>query len=237
MKCYIWSRLYDQRNLVGLAGILTERASCSEVLVLRRKNQQLKEALVESVAEVRVAKDLLTLQERPHERFPVREAEDRVVGPSSAVACGAGGGRGGHQQGDLQPREQAPERGQRRHPEGSALGAAPRLKPPCSGGREAKLACALGCLELSARELAVQFSDEFSGGGAPESSLHRLLKENDLLKSPEHIACVAKKQFRNETPQPNDLRQADLTAIFRDHSGERQYHPPGRDFHIHFGDR
>jgi len=169
--------------------------------------------------------------------FPSETVEDRPVDPSIAVACGEGGGRGEHQQVDLQPLEQAPGRGQRRRPEGSALGAAPRLEPPCAGGRESQVRCTLECTEPSPRELAVQFSDEFSGGTASESSLHRLLGENDPVKIPEHIVYVAKKQFRDKTTQPNKLWQTDLTAIVRDDSGERQHHPPGQDFRIHYSNR
>jgi len=55
---YTWSRLYDEFGLKGLEGEVTEAASRSEVQALQRENQQLKEALAESVVEVREAKKI-----------------------------------------------------------------------------------------------------------------------------------------------------------------------------------
>jgi len=78
---------------------------------------------------------------------------------------------------------------------------------------KAMLDCALECPELSPRELAVRFSDEFSGGTASESSFYRLLKENNLVKSPVYVVHIAEKQFRDKTTQPNELWQTDLTAL------------------------
>jgi len=78
---------------------------------------------------------------------------------------------------------------------------------------KAMLDCALEFPELSPRELAVQFSDEFVACTASESSFYRLLKENNLVKSPECAVHFAEKQFRDKTKQPNELWQTDLTAF------------------------
>jgi len=75
---------------------------------------------------------------------------------------------------------------------------------------KAMMDCALECPELSPRELAVQFSDEFSGGTALESWFYRMLKQNDLVKSPVYVVHIAEKQFRDKTTQPNELWQTHI---------------------------
>jgi len=64
-----WSRLYGEFGLMGLECEVTEAASCSEVQALQRENQQLKEALAESVVEVREAKKLVDACGRDRMRY------------------------------------------------------------------------------------------------------------------------------------------------------------------------
>ena len=64
--------------------------------------------------------------------------------------------------------------------------------------------------ELSARELAVRFTDT-ERYFVSEASVYRLLKAHDLITSPAFIVVKAADEFRDKTTAPNQLWQTDFT--------------------------
>jgi putative transposase len=66
--------------------------------------------------------------------------------------------------------------------------------------------------ELSARELAVRFTDE-EKYFVSEASVYRLLKAHDLITSPAYIVIKAAEAFKDKTTAPNQLWQTDFTYL------------------------
>jgi len=75
--------------------------------------------------------------------------------------------------------------------------------------RDQLLELALERPELSARELAVRYT-ETRGYFVSESSVYRLLKAHDLIASPAFILMKAADKFQHPTTAPNQLWQTDL---------------------------
>lgn len=76
--------------------------------------------------------------------------------------------------------------------------------------RDAVIKLALDKPELSPRELAVSYTDE-KGYFLSESSVYRLLKEQDLITSPAYILMQASDQFQHPSSRVNELWQTDFT--------------------------
>jgi transposase InsO family protein len=66
--------------------------------------------------------------------------------------------------------------------------------------------------ELSPRELAVLFTD-MQKYFVSERSVHRFLKERDLITSPAFVVIKAADEFRDKTTRPNELWQTDFTYL------------------------
>jgi len=66
--------------------------------------------------------------------------------------------------------------------------------------------------ELSPRELAVLFTDT-QKYFVSERSVHRFLKERDLITSPAFIVIKAADSFKDKTTRPNELWQTDFTYL------------------------
>ena len=66
--------------------------------------------------------------------------------------------------------------------------------------------------ELSPRELAVLFTDT-QKYFVSERSVHRFLKECDLITSPAFITIKAADSFKDQTSRPNELWQTDFTYL------------------------
>ena len=77
--------------------------------------------------------------------------------------------------------------------------------------RKSILALALERAELSARELAVLYTER--GYFVSESSVYRLLKAHDLITSPAFILMKAADKFQHPTTAPNQLWQTDFTYL------------------------
>ena len=77
--------------------------------------------------------------------------------------------------------------------------------------RKSILALALERPELSARELAVLYTER--GYFVSESSVYRLLKAHDLITSPAFILMKAADKFQHPTTAPNQLWQTDFTYL------------------------
>ena len=71
---------------------------------------------------------------------------------------------------------------------------------------------ALNRPELSPRELAVLFTDTHKYF-VSERSVHRFLKECDLITSPAFIVIKAADSFKDKTTRPNELWQTDFTYL------------------------
>ena len=76
--------------------------------------------------------------------------------------------------------------------------------------REAIVDLALDKPELSPRELAVRYTDN-QAYFVSESTVYRLLKEQDLITSPAYILMQASKQFQHPSTRVNELWQTDFT--------------------------
>ena len=76
--------------------------------------------------------------------------------------------------------------------------------------REAIVELALDKPELSPRELAVRYTDE-KRYFISESSVYRLLKEQDLITSPAYILMEASDKFQQPTTHVNEMWQTDFT--------------------------
>jgi transposase InsO family protein len=74
------------------------------------------------------------------------------------------------------------------------------------------LALALESPELSARELAIRFTDQESYF-VSEASVYRLLKAHDLISSPAFVVVKAADAFAEPTTAPNQLWQTDFTYL------------------------
>lgn len=77
--------------------------------------------------------------------------------------------------------------------------------------RESILALALERPELSARELAVLYTER--GYSVSESCVYRLLKAHDLITSPAFVLVKAADKFQHPTTAPNQLWQTDFTYL------------------------
>jgi len=77
--------------------------------------------------------------------------------------------------------------------------------------RESLLALALERPELSARELAVLYTER--GYFVSEFSVYRLLKAHDLITSPAFILMKAADKFQQPTTAINQLWQTDFTYL------------------------
>ena len=66
--------------------------------------------------------------------------------------------------------------------------------------------------EMSPRELAVRFTDT-QKYFVSERSVHRFLKERDLITSPAFITIKAADSFKDKTTRPNQLWQTDFTYL------------------------
>ena len=78
--------------------------------------------------------------------------------------------------------------------------------------RDAILELALERPELSARELAVLYTER-EGYFVSESSVYRLLKANNLITAPAFILMKAADRFAHPTTAPNQLWQTDFTYL------------------------
>ena len=78
--------------------------------------------------------------------------------------------------------------------------------------RTAIVNLALEELDLSPRELAVNFTDT-NGSFVSEASVYRLLKDHGLITSPAFILMKAADRFANPTTAPNQLWQTDFTYL------------------------
>ena len=76
--------------------------------------------------------------------------------------------------------------------------------------RQSILTLALERPELSARELAVLYTER-QRYFVSESSVYRLLKSHDLITSPAFILMKAADRFQHPTTAPNQLWQTDFT--------------------------
>lgn len=76
--------------------------------------------------------------------------------------------------------------------------------------KDALLKMALERTDLSARELALTYTDEH-GYFISESTVYRLLKAHDLITSPAYILLSAKDAFENPTHRVHELWQTDFT--------------------------
>jgi transposase InsO family protein len=77
--------------------------------------------------------------------------------------------------------------------------------------RESLLALALERPELSARELAVRYTER--GYFVSESSVYRLLKAHDLITRPAFVLMKAADKFQQPTTAINQLWQTDFTYL------------------------
>jgi transposase InsO family protein len=77
--------------------------------------------------------------------------------------------------------------------------------------RESLLALALKRPELSARELAVRYTER--GYFVSESSVYRLLKAHDLITRPAFVLMKAADKFQQPTTAINQLWQTDFTYL------------------------
>ena len=80
------------------------------------------------------------------------------------------------------------------------------------GVRENLIQLALDEPALSARELAIRFTDTKSYF-ISEASVYRLLKARDLIASPAFIVIKAADAFKDKTTAPNQLWQTDFTYL------------------------
>src|SRR5690242_19267336 len=80
------------------------------------------------------------------------------------------------------------------------------------GVRENLIQLALDEPALSARELAIRFTDRESYF-VSEASVYRLLKARDLIASPAFIMIRAADEFKDKTIAPNQLWQTDFTYL------------------------
>ena len=78
--------------------------------------------------------------------------------------------------------------------------------------RQAIIDMALDIPELSARELAVRFTDE-RRYFVSEASVYRLLKAHDLITSPAYVVIKAANEFKDKTTAINQLWQTDFTYL------------------------
>ena len=78
--------------------------------------------------------------------------------------------------------------------------------------RDRVVRLALDKPELSPRELAVLFTDT-QKYFVSERSVHRFLKERDLVTSPAFITIKAADSFKDKTTRPNELWQTDFTYL------------------------
>jgi transposase InsO family protein len=80
------------------------------------------------------------------------------------------------------------------------------------GVRENLIQLALDEPALSARELAIRFTDT-ERYFISEASVYRLLKARDLIASPAFIVIKAADAFKDKTTAPNQLWQTDFTYL------------------------
>lgn len=78
--------------------------------------------------------------------------------------------------------------------------------------RQQVIQLALEQPDLSPRELAVRFTDT-QRYYVSESSVYRILKEQDLITSPAWIVIRAADEFRDKTTAPNQMWQTDFTYL------------------------
>jgi putative transposase len=71
---------------------------------------------------------------------------------------------------------------------------------------------ALDVPELSPRELAVRFTDEWKYF-VSESSVYRLLKAHNLITSPAYLVIKAANEFKDKTTAINQMWQTDFTYL------------------------
>jgi len=80
----------------------------------------------------------------------------------------------------------------------------------CDEHRGAIVDLALDKPELSPRELAVSYTDS-KRYFVSESTVYRLLKEQDLITSPAYILMEARDTFQNPSTRVNEMWQTDFT--------------------------
>ena len=78
--------------------------------------------------------------------------------------------------------------------------------------REQIIDFALENEDLTPRELAVKYTDE-RAYFVSESTVYRLLKEQDLIASPAFVVIKAADEFKDKTTAPNQLWQTDFTYL------------------------
>jgi transposase InsO family protein len=78
--------------------------------------------------------------------------------------------------------------------------------------RERIVELALSYPEESPREIALRMTDK-QGYFVSESSVYRILKERDLVTSPNFIINTAKDEFEDKTTRINEMWQADFTYL------------------------
>jgi putative transposase len=74
------------------------------------------------------------------------------------------------------------------------------------------VAFALEHEKLTARELAVRYTDE-KRYFVSESSAYRILKAANLIAAPAHVVIRAADEFRDKTTRPDELWQTDFTYL------------------------
>ena len=76
--------------------------------------------------------------------------------------------------------------------------------------RDAVIELALDKTELSPREIAVTYTDQYQYF-VSESTVYRILKTEDLITSPAYILMQASDQFQHPSTRVNELWQTDFT--------------------------
>lgn len=76
--------------------------------------------------------------------------------------------------------------------------------------RDSVIELALDKPDLSPREIAVSYTDD-KGYYVSESTVYRLLKEQDLITSPAYILMQASDKFQQPTTRVNEMWQTDFT--------------------------
>ncbi|MEJ2331025.1 MAG: IS3 family transposase [Gammaproteobacteria bacterium] len=211
---YRWSKEFLEAGKKRLAGDTAREANSDEVKALHSEAAQLKEALAETLLENRLLKkkhlrgwgrrymryeasekrEIIDLVEQSS--LPVRRTLDQLGIPKSTFY-------GWYER----YREGGDDALVDRRPRGGRI-----WNRIPDAVRESILELALEKPELSARELAVRYTERYAYF-VSESSVYRLLKAHDLITSPAFILMKAADTFQHPTTAPNQLWQTDFTYL------------------------
>ena len=210
---YRWSKDFLEAGKKRLAGDTAGDATSDEVKDIRAELRQLKEALAETLLENRLLKKRDRGWGRRRMRYPATEKLE--------IICLV-------EQSDLPVRLTLEHLGiprstfyqwYSRYQEQGLDGLEDKPSaPPKVWSRVPKqrrdqiLEMALGEPDLSPREITVKFTDQ-RGYYVSESTVYRILKQNNLITSPEFILMKAADRFQNPTTAPNQLWQTDFTYL------------------------